>query len=257
VDRSTLGDKALTRRRREELFDPGTVGVLERLGVGPGWRCLEVGAGLGSIALWLARRRVQPLGKVVATDVREEYLDVLHTLDEPGLEVMRHDVVTDTLPGGEYDLVHSRFVIEHLSEREAVVGKLAFTLRPGGWLVVEDADFSACLADPNRPYARAMRAFVQAMAVSGTDYDWTRQLPQALQASGLTRVEATGSVTYFQGGSIQAQFWAANWLDMEERFTAASLLTVGELEQALRVIADPSRWFIPPMVVSAIGVKPR
>src|ERR671936_3170110 len=89
------------------LFDPGTVAVLEPLGVGPGWRCLEVGAGGGSIASWLCER-VAPDGAVVATDLDAT---VLRGLSHPNLEVRVHDVVVDDLPFDEFDLVHLRLVL--------------------------------------------------------------------------------------------------------------------------------------------------
>ena len=254
MDRLALGDKMLARRRREELFDPGTVAVLERVGIGPGWSCLEVGAGLGSIALGLARR-VHPTGAVVATDVRGDYLDVLHALDEPGLEVVRHDVVIDPIARVGYDLIHARFVLEHLPEREAVVAKLVSALKPGGWIVLEDVDFATCLADRHAPYARAMGAFVAAMAMTGTDYDWARRLPDVLQAIGLQRIDATGSGAFFRGASVQAQYWAAQWLDVEERLVSEGLLSADEVEDALRVVADPNRWFAPPLVVTVSGAK--
>src|SRR5215472_17378843 len=40
----------------ERAYDTFTVAHLERTGVAKGWRCLEVGAGAGSIAVWLAQR---------------------------------------------------------------------------------------------------------------------------------------------------------------------------------------------------------
>ena len=43
-------------RLLEDSFDPGTFRWLDQLGVGSGWRCLEVGAGGGSVARWLADR---------------------------------------------------------------------------------------------------------------------------------------------------------------------------------------------------------
>lgn len=52
------------------LFDPTTFRHLEALGVGPGWRCWEVGAGGTSVASWLAKR-VGPTGRVLATEDRK------------------------------------------------------------------------------------------------------------------------------------------------------------------------------------------
>ena len=51
----------------EAGLDPFTTECLEGIGVGPGWHCLEIGAGAGSIAAWL-RHRVGRDGRVVATD---------------------------------------------------------------------------------------------------------------------------------------------------------------------------------------------
>ena len=51
------------------LFDAGTRQHLLDRELAPGWRCLEVGAGGGSIARWLGQR-VGPTGRVIATDAR-------------------------------------------------------------------------------------------------------------------------------------------------------------------------------------------
>ncbi len=88
----------------EAWLDPGTIRHLEMLQVGAGWRCLEVGAGGGSIASWLGAR-VGASGHVVATDIDPRFIDVL---DAPNVEVRRHDIVTDDLETGAFDLVHAR-----------------------------------------------------------------------------------------------------------------------------------------------------
>src|SRR5215203_1459158 len=77
----------------EELLDDGTQRLLERLGLTEGWQCLEVGAGGGSIALWLSEG-VGPRGHVLATDLDTRALE---QIARPNLEVMRHDVVRDEL----------------------------------------------------------------------------------------------------------------------------------------------------------------
>src|SRR4029077_20750563 len=86
----------------EQLFDPGS--RRRRDLVQPGWRCLEVGAGRGSMATWLAER-VGPSGQVVATDLDTRSLD---RLDLPNLQVVQHNIVDDPLDAlgpGSFDLV--------------------------------------------------------------------------------------------------------------------------------------------------------
>src|SRR4051794_39838469 len=61
--------------------------------VQPGWRCLEVGAGRGSMAVWLAER-VGPTGHVVATDVDTRYLS-RHEFSN--LQVIEHNILEDPL----------------------------------------------------------------------------------------------------------------------------------------------------------------
>ena len=56
------------------LWDPFTFRMLDDTGVGEGWRCLDVGAGTGSVAAWL-RDRVGDAGHVVATDIETRWLE--------------------------------------------------------------------------------------------------------------------------------------------------------------------------------------
>ena len=117
-------------------FDPVTVRHLAAVGVAPGWRCLEIGAGAGSIARWLASV-VGPAGRVVATDRDIRFLDDLG----PNVEVVRHDVTSDPVEQDAFDLVHARAVLEHVPGRGDVVAQLVSALRPGGVLVLEDVVF--------------------------------------------------------------------------------------------------------------------
>lgn len=95
-------------------FDAGTIRHLEGLGVSPGWRCLEVGGGGGSIAAWLAAR-VGPIGHVLITDIDTRFLESLKLANT---EVRCHNIAADPLPESAFDLVHSRLVLLHVPERE-------------------------------------------------------------------------------------------------------------------------------------------
>lgn len=92
-----------------ELFDGVTRGHLDRLGLGAGSRCWEVGAGGRGIPEALAAA-VGPTGYVLATDIDPSWLRA-----DDGYEVRRHDVAVDPPPEpGTFDLVHARLVLVHL-----------------------------------------------------------------------------------------------------------------------------------------------
>ncbi len=127
-----------------QIFDPGTVRHLTELGVREGWRCLEIGGGAGSIANWLCES-VGPDGQVLATDIDTRFLE---RLQNGNLEVRRHNITSDPLPQSMFDLVHTRLVLVHLLEREAVLERLMAALKPGGWILAEEFDALSIQADP-------------------------------------------------------------------------------------------------------------
>jgi ubiquinone/menaquinone biosynthesis C-methylase UbiE len=99
----------------ESMFDPTS--RYRRSFVQPGWRCLEIGAGRGSMALWLAQQ-VGKKGQVVATDPDVTYLK---RLDLPNLDVRRHNLLEDsieTLGLGSFDMVSLRLVLFWLVGRQ-------------------------------------------------------------------------------------------------------------------------------------------
>ncbi len=181
------------------IFDPSTFRHLDALGVAGGCRCWEVGAGGPSVVQWLATR-VGPSGRVLATDIDLTWLTPAAVAGLPGaavVEVRRHDVAADAPPVEIFDVVHARLVLVHLRERERVLRALAETLRPGGWLLIEDADPGlqplACI-DPRSPAEeranRLRTGFRALLAQRGAELAYGRQLPRRLREAGLDAVAA-------------------------------------------------------------------
>jgi SAM-dependent methyltransferase len=157
----------LARRRLELLeacHDPGSFRRAAALGVGPGSRCLDAGAGAGSFARWLADRT----GDVLAVDID---VRLVEEIAAPGLEVRRHDLAHDELPRGEFDFVHTRLVLIHVPERDAVLRRLADALRPGGVLLVEEDDIYP-LATTKGAYREAWDAVLELTGAAGLDGEW-------------------------------------------------------------------------------------
>src|SRR6516164_800126 len=114
-----------------KFADPITTRRLTDLGARPGWRCLDVGAGDGSVARWLAGR-VGHEGRVVATDLSPRFL-VGHGMSN--LEVRRHNILEDELEAAHYDLAHCHCVLQHLPDSLRGLRRMVDAVRPGGWLL--------------------------------------------------------------------------------------------------------------------------
>jgi 2-polyprenyl-3-methyl-5-hydroxy-6-metoxy-1,4-benzoquinol methylase len=110
------------------LFDPTTFRHFEGFGVGPGWRCWEVGVGGTSVVSWLAKK-VGPTGRVVATDIDTSRVA---PAARPPVEVRVHDVGAEEPPGEGFDLVHARLVLVHVPDRERALRSMIGLCGPAG-----------------------------------------------------------------------------------------------------------------------------
>jgi SAM-dependent methyltransferase len=235
-----------------ELLDPLHRRFLEKLGVRPGWRCLEVGCGNGSISQWLAAR-VAPDGHVVATDIETSYLQGLHA---PCLEARRLDIVNDRVEEGAYDLVTARAVLHHLPLREKAVQQMIAALRPGGVLLSIEPDFlPATVAEPE-PLHAFWQAWLRWSVSEGIDYFIGRKMPALLSRLGLENVGGEGSTAMYAGGSP----WSTYWLDTVQELRPALLKSGDATENLLSSFQtaynDPQIWTSAITFVASWGSKP-
>lgn len=242
-------------RRRLELLeqclDPMTTRSLDAIGVEPGWRCLELGGGGGSVTRMLCDR-VGPGGRVAAVDLDTRFLD---EIDAANLDVVCQNVLTDGIPGDAYDLAHARLLLMHLPTREKFVGEMAATLRPGGWLLVEDIDASALPVLAEGVYADVLAKAIEAFHVAGATATFGRQLPELFDAAGLEDVEAVCELMTFRGGSTAAQMYITSMEQLRPALLAVGT-TEDQLEGFRHVMSDPTRWFSGFAFYSVRGRRP-
>ncbi len=251
------GESDLERARLaglEVLLDPISTDVLSRLGVAAGWRCAEVAGGAGSIARWLAER-VGTTGQVVATDLDTRYLAAVET---PNLHVLCHDLTVDECPGEPFDLVHVRALVEHLGDREKALERLAGWVRPGGWLLVEDCDWTTRFPITPAPEFEKLLAAGADLASTAFSYDtaFGRRLPGLLYGLGLVDIECETRTRATRGGSPEAGLWTFGFDRTSDGLLAAGLVTAEELAMAQAVCDDPAFLTMGPTLVSAWGRVP-
>ncbi|MEU0055202.1 methyltransferase domain-containing protein [Streptomyces sp. NPDC006334] len=262
----TRTDGYLLDNRRDEagerfeafatLFDPTTFRHLEGLGVGPGWRCWEVGAGGVSVVSWLAKK-VGPTGKVVATDID---ISRLTPAARPPVEARVHDVGAEEPPGEGFDLVHARLVLVHVPERERALRSMVKALRPGGRLLLEDADpalqplLSPDEHGPEQQLANRLRhGFRSLLQRRGADLSYGRTLPRLLREAGLQQVEADA---YFPLTSPAcAALESATVRQIRADLVSAGIATDQEIDRHLANVAAGGMDLATAPMISAWGRK--
>jgi SAM-dependent methyltransferase len=212
----------------EKCYDPMTIARLTALGVAAGWRCLEIGAGGGSIARWL-RDRVGPEGRVVAID-----LDTRRLADEPGIEARQADIMSDEIERDAFDLVHCRLLLHHLRGKQVeAVRRMASTLRLGGIFIASECYFGAMRASYTRAFAELWRGLYAALP--NADYEWPVSLPATLEAAGLDVVEARGDVGLVRGATPEAEI-----LRLSVEAVRGRMPDDIDIEAGLKVLDDPT-----------------
>jgi ubiquinone/menaquinone biosynthesis C-methylase UbiE len=246
----------------EVLYDPRTMRFLLATGVGPGWHCLEIGGGSGSIAAWLADR-VGDTGHVLVTDLDPRFLATLAAAGRVNVEIRRHDIGIDPLPAAAFDLIHARLVLLHVPTAPEALAQLVAALRPGGWLVIEDfdptfTDRAFPTADPaDAALVRAAYgAMGQLIAARGAGPAWGRSLYQRLLALGLAEVGMEAHLVVRQGGSVGAHMDRTNLEQIRQEAVATGLIASEDLDRMLARLEDPTFACASSTMFTAWGRRP-
>ena len=131
------------RGLRDDVYRRPLATALERLALGPGWKCVDVGAGGGDVSVALAEV-VGHTGRVYAVDSDPR------TRDEVAEAASAHSQVLAITQAGEdlrlpeaVDLAFCRFLLLHVDDPAVVLGRMAAAVRPGGWVVAQEPITSA------------------------------------------------------------------------------------------------------------------
>jgi SAM-dependent methyltransferase len=244
-------------RLREASGDPYTTWHLANLGVGSGWRCLEIGAGAGSIARWLSER-VGSSGHVLATDIDTRFLS---DLTFPNVEVRAHDITKDELDADAFDLVHCRAVLCHLRDPKAVLGRLKDALVQGGWLLAEEPDFGTIKAvDEEHPLAEGFDSAspkrTRYLAEVGImDGYFGRSLPALMERVGLSEVANYGATLISRGGDSASQVWLSLCDRLDGYLHTQGVLSEKEVADSRKALKDPTFRYRDCIVFSAWGQR--
>ena len=222
-----------------EMYDLATQEVLERTGVSGSRRCLEIGAGNGSVAALLAGQ-IAPGGSVLATDIETSYIE-----PSDAVTTVRHDLNEGVPAGGPFDLIHARLVLMHLSRRHELLAMLADALEPGGWLVVGDLGehlprtLDAPSVEDAELVDRVIRVGMSELAPQvGMSSSWAEDLGNTMRSVGLSDVD-TKRISQSCAGGTSGCFVMRSYVHQLEAPLRSLGVTVDELARFANLMSDP------------------
>jgi SAM-dependent methyltransferase len=255
---ATQHDEEFARLRAlEGVFDQASRRWLLKTSLGPGWRCLEVGAGAGSIAAWLSDV-VGENGRVLAIDVNARFLSQLAA---PNIAVCEADIRTAAIERESVDLVHARFVLIHVPEWGDALAAMITSLKPDGWIVIEEPDFSASrsLAGPpklRRAFDNVHKAIEAMFTERGMDHAFGARLPALFEREGFCSGAFENDAPIVCGGSPQALMMAMSTKALSDKYVATGLASPEDIELYGRFAADPNCWATYHATVRGLARKP-
>jgi SAM-dependent methyltransferase len=216
--------------------------LLSAIGVGPGWRCLDLACGLGDVTRRMAARAGAP-GRVLGVDRERRFLDRARADAAGAVEYLEGDACRTGLPEDGFDLVHGRF-LGGAAQFEALIAEAVRLARPGGTVALQEQDLSGMACFPPHPAFARLKAMLGAgLEQSGTGRSLARRLFGLLRQAGLLDVRYRPFLVGCQAGDPQADWLPDTVESLRGPLLRAGLTTSAALDEAIAAcrahLADP------------------
>lgn len=239
--------------------------MLDRIGVGAGWRCLDLGCGPGGI-IELLSLRAGPTGRVVSLDADLVFLEQARVLArERGLgnvDFVQGDAYCTGLARGSFELVHARFVASIVGRPKELIDEAVALTCPGGIVALQDPDISTLKCYPaHAAWDCLTQILEQVFACVGNDVRLAQGLYQLVRRAGLEDVQYRPFLVGFRPDDRMADFLPATVESVRRTILGHSLIDEAELNVALaacrRHLADPDTVSTYVTVAQVWGRRPR
>jgi SAM-dependent methyltransferase len=115
------------------------VDALNKSGIKKGMNCLDVGCGSGDVTRLLSKM-VGKSGSVVGIDVEKKYLDYCNKVNKQENVKFVHDNIIDSKLVGTFDIVFSRFMFVHLTDKIQALKSMINLTKKNGVVIIQELD---------------------------------------------------------------------------------------------------------------------
>ena len=170
------------------LIGPDTEALFREAGLCPGMSVLDVGSGLGDVAL-LAGKLVSPSGRVLGIERSLEGIAIAKQRAGafPDIDVRFEVADLDAYePQQTFDALVGRFVLAYLKEPSAALRRLAKSVRPGGIVAMVEFDVRVMCVSPHSPlHQQVIDWIVDAFEGSGVNPSLGSDIAKVFHDAGL------------------------------------------------------------------------
>jgi ubiquinone/menaquinone biosynthesis C-methylase UbiE len=240
----------------EDAFDEQTKELIQNTGIKLGWNCLELGTGAGSILKWMSSS-IGNEGKVVGIDKNIKFIEPIYANN---INKIQGDILDIELENNEFDLIHARYVLIHITKAEQVIKKLIKFLKPGGVLVLEEPDFSSARAIEDgllqgQAHQRVNEAIAQMFINLGLNPSFGLKLPSILQSNEIKIEKVIGEQHLCCGDSKIAKLMGRSAATLKDKYIKTQKASEQDIQIYMNNSANKDFWAIYYSTILVVGRK--
>lgn len=240
----------------EDAVDQKTKEIIQNSGIAPGWKCLELGPGAGSILKWMSHL-VGDNGRVVGVDKNTRFIETINTKQVNKIE---GNILNLELGSNDFDLIHARYVLIHIAESKKVIEKLIELLKPGGVIILEEPDFTAAqVVDDSLPsgqaHQRVNKAINQMFTDLGLDPSFGLKLPLILQRNGVKVESVIGAQHLCCGNSKIAKVMRHSTVTLKDQYIKTQKASEQDIHMYIENSVNEDFWAVYYSTISVVGKR--
>lgn len=247
-----------------DLFRSDAAFMLDRIGVEPGWRCLDLCCGIGGITDLLSRR-VGPEGSVTGADIDPDKLAfardwaVAHKFHN--VRFVQSDAFATPFPAGSFDLVHCRFALSVIPNGLGMLDHMLTLVRPGGIVFVEEVNIQTMeCVPPSADWDKVLALMIETFDRIGANVRIGAELYGVFFAKGLAELYVRPCLHGLRASDPMAMHLPDTAAAMRDTILSLSLIRADDLDASigrLRAhLSKPDTLTLSFSMVQVVGTAP-
>lgn len=211
--------------------------MLDRIGIQPGWKCIDLGCGAMGI-LGPLSHRVGPQGRIIGVDTDAKQLaaarDFVHENKLDNVEILELDAYRTNLPRESFDFTHARFVFAPVGRDDELLQEMLGLTRPGGVIAIQEPDATSWNCYPaHSAWKQLKEAILSAFERGGGDFNAGQRTFGMLHRLRLDNVQIRAAIIALQDQHPYKRLPVQFATSLRKRILDAGILSESELDHAI------------------------